>query len=96
MQPSTAHKSSFWRNAFTDNSFLWFHIVGGGTLAKIFHLWIPGEKAVLFVLVIALGWELRELYFTDIKKIYGSHQRFFQNAFGDVVGALFMAVIVSL
>ncbi len=96
MEKPMERKSSFWRNAFTENSFLWFHIIGGGILAKIFHLWLPWEKAVLFVLMIALGWELFELYFTDIKKIYGSHRRFFQNAFGDVLGALVMAIIVSL
>jgi len=78
----------FIKYAFIDNKWLWFHILSGGVLALFIPIWA--------VLSLAILWEFIEYITTDVDRIYGSFKRFFLDAFGDVFGALAMAVIVKL
>jgi len=72
--------------AFVQNRWLWFHMLAGGILAHIIPLWT--------ILLLAIGWEVFEYFISDVEKIYGSKRRFFIDAFGDIVGALIVAIIV--
>ena len=88
---------------FTNNTWLWFHILGGGLLAK-FCEWAYWHKirkydsrqlAVLTVLAIAIAWEVLE-YSLGIQAYNNDFKRFLLDAFGDIMGAFIMAVIVVL
>ena len=89
--------------AFTHNTWLWFHILGGGILAKIFELvychkirkYDSRQMAVLTVLAIAIAWEVLE-YSMGINAYGNNFKRFVLDAFGDIMGAFIMAVIVVI
>lgn len=86
---------TFIRDAFLNNRWLWVHIGGGGLLAKLAFVFSPAAShALLTVLIVALLWELTEFLTTNVDETYGSRTRFFADSFGDVLGALAMAVIV--
>jgi len=73
--------------AFVQNRWLWFHMIAGGILAHMIPLWS--------ILTLAIAWEVLEYFTSDVEKIYGSKSRFFLDAFGDVMGALIIAIIVQ-
>jgi len=73
--------------AFVQNRWLWFHMLAGGILAHIIPLWA--------ILLLAIGWEVFEYFTSDVEKIYRSKSRFFLDAFGDIMGALIIAIIVQ-
>ncbi len=77
-----------------NNKWLWFHIIGGGILAKIFLIWFAPQLAFICVAVVAILWEIYEYFKDDVKRIYGSKKRFYLDAIGDIVGALIMALVV--
>lgn len=79
---------------FTNNSWLWFHVLGGGIIAKIALIWLAPQLAFAVTLVIAVLWEFIEYSGANVKQIYGTKKRFFGDAVGDVVGACTMALIV--
>jgi len=78
------------------NQWLWFHILGGGVLAKIFQLFLAPQMALLGVLIIAIAWEVFEYLKDDVVSIYGSKKRFFKDALQDVMGAFLMAAIAVI
>ena len=89
--------------AFTHNTWLWFHMLGGGILAKFFE-WVYWHKirkydsrqmAVLTVLFVAIAWEVLE-YSLGIQAYGNDFKRFALDAFGDIMGAFIMAVIVVI
>lgn len=84
--------------SFNLNQWAWFHIGGGGVLAKAFLLFGCGKwSSLAFVALIAVLWEVIEYFIeTDGKpeNVYGSRRRWFWDSFGDVVGAILMALIV--
>jgi len=83
------------------NTWLWFHILGGGFLAKVF-MWLFGKiqkkydrkhLAILVVLFIAVGWEVLE-YSMGIQNYGNDMKRFLIDAIQDIAGAVIMALIV--
>ena len=86
----------FWKYAFVDNKWLWFHFFAGGIAAKILLSWIIPGLVVGYIATAAFLWELMELFTQDIDKVYGSHKRFFLDASGDILGAVLMAIVVVM
>lgn len=88
--------SDWFLNAFPNNRWLWFHVLSGGYLAGYLNTsWqVPGHWPLFIVLCAAIGWEMLEHSFLDIKDTYGSFKRFYHDASGDVLGALFCAWMV--
>ena len=78
------------------NTWLWFHILGGGVLTKIFLIWFTGQVTVLLVLAIAVLWEVFEFIKDDVNKIYGSRKRFYLDAIQDIAGAVIMGLVIVL
>ncbi|NOY60446.1 MAG: hypothetical protein GXO75_16160 [Calditrichaeota bacterium] len=87
---------TFFKYAFLQNRWLWFHILAGGALAKISLQYLLARDAVAVVVALAIFWEIMESLRPDIEKIYGSYLRFFYDAVGDIVGAVAMALIVII
>lgn len=86
------------KNMFTKNQWLFFHMLGGAVIAKVcVALGLVDQTIFTVVLLLAVGWEFLE-YFSQspekIKKTYGSFSRYFQDALGDVFGAVVMALII--
>jgi len=89
--------NKLFRYAIYDNKWLWFHILAGGVLAKLVMLFNCGQQlAVIIVLLLAVGWEILEYISNDVGQIYGSKERFFLDAFGDIFGAFLSAILVVL
>ncbi len=84
----------FFEYAFQQNKWLWFHMLAGGIAIKIFMNWLQPTHALGAVLALAVIWEILEYVVVDIEKNYGSKQRFFADATGDILGALAVAAIV--
>ncbi|MCK5608039.1 hypothetical protein KAR91_39530 [Candidatus Pacearchaeota archaeon] len=82
----------------TKNSWLWFHVLGGGIIAKACLLWITSIPQLAFIITfgIAICWEILEYNISNINQVYGSQKRFFGDAIGDVFGACVMALVVVL
>jgi len=83
---------------FNGNTWGWFHCLAGGALAKIFVC--RGEtpyKAVIAVALIAVLWEVIE-YFAETgakpADVYGSAERFYYDAAGDIILAVACAMLV--
>jgi hypothetical protein len=86
--------SKFIKWGFNGNVWSWFHILGGGVLARILIIWLDPGRTLLWVLIIALLWEVFEWYAEDQEEVYGSVERFWWDAAGDVIGAVACAVLV--
>lgn len=87
------------KEAVYNNKWLWFHIVAGGILCKIFLTFTHPPMAIALVFLLAIGWEFVEYFVQSPEKIdktYGSFKEFFLDAIGDIFGAFFMAIIVGL
>ena len=84
----------FFEYAFQQNKWLWFHMLAGGILVKILMNWLAPTHALGAVLAIAVLWEVLEFFVVDIDKNYGSRERFFADATGDILGALAIAAVV--
>jgi hypothetical protein len=84
-------------NAFLKNQWLWFHILAGGMLVKLFlKLGFTDQFSFLLVVAIALLWEIYEYVSSDLIAVYGSKKAFLLDALGDIIGAVAMAVIVVI
>ena len=83
---------------FFDNTWLWFHILGGGIIIKACLIWVTSEPqlALTFTLVIAVCWEIIEYSVANVKEEYGSKKRYFADALGDIIGAMAAAIVVVL
>ena len=81
--------------AFNTNYWIWFHIFAGAIFSKIGLL--INLKPVLTIILVSLGsitWELIEWKMENQIKIYGSIERAFWDAFGDVSGAIAISAII--
>lgn len=84
---------SIYKYAVKNNVWLWFHIMAGGFLMRVFLHFMSDQTAFLSVLAIAVLWEIIEYFVTDINAIYGSRKVFLTDSLGDVAGACIMAII---
>ena len=80
------------------NTWVWFHILGGGVLARFLMLFGWSDvKIMVTVTVVALLWEVFE-YFIETKgdpaQVYGSVDRWFWDSVGDVLGTIFCAFLI--
>lgn len=84
--------------AFTRNIYLFMHMFGGALGMKIFSHYVKADTAFLIVVLITLVWEIGELIYQYIIEFdgYESPEHFLSDAFGDIFGAVIMAVIVWL
>ena len=85
-------------NMFNRNQWLWFHIFAGGIAAKILsYLQIVNAiEIIAFIFVAAVTWEFIEFFTSPIVFIYGSYKRFVQDSLGDIIGAVFCAILVLI
>lgn len=88
----------FLKWAFLQNVWLWFHIFAAGLAAKVLVQFIPARGVLTIVLVAAVLWELGELLYHAVTEMnpYISFEQFLSDAFGDVMGAFLMALIVVI
>ncbi len=77
----------------TKNVWLWFHILAGGFLMRVFLHLLDPQRAFISVLAIAVIWEIIEYFMSNIEQIYGSKKAFAADALGDIIGACIMALI---
>jgi len=98
----------FWKYAIFRNRHLWFHMLGGGLIAKV----LPFIETTTFgsymavVGILAIVWEIVEFTYIQVLKkkldvIYGNVEigairHFLFDGLGDFLGALVMAAIVLL
>ena len=96
---------NFFRYAYLENRWLWFHILAGGILTRVglffFQNYLSGSYArhwsFVSVLLIALLWETAEYLWINRKPAStADSRRFFMDAFGDVSGALAASLIILL
>jgi len=90
------------------NVWLWSHLLLGGFLAKIILLiGADGQRATVWVLVVAVAYEIVMYFYRSsngsLESIYGDEQEgvsakehYLMDAFFDVIGALLMAIIVAI
>ena len=81
------------------NTWVWFHILGGGVLARFLMLFGWSDvKIMVTVTVVALLWEVFEFFydggFEGMIHIYGSLDRWFWDSVGDFTGTVFCALVV--
>jgi len=83
---------------FCLNQWVWFHILGGGVLARILLIWFgPWETAAL-ITVGAVFWEVIEFFIEtggNPARVYGSIQRWAWDSLGDILGTVACALLVS-
>lgn len=96
---------------FLNNRWALFHAFGGMLIAKALY-WcdVPSEKIITVVAVMAITWELLELYAmaednglgifhsidVSVLKIYGSWYGWFMDSLGDIIAALIAATFIIL
>ena len=90
--------SKFLKWGLNGNVWIWFHMLFGGIGARIGIEFFSGYVTAFIILMLALIWEVVE-YYIDGKaqgmiKIYGSIERWFYDSLGDVVGAMWIALLV--
>lgn len=87
---------NFFKLAFLQNVWLWFHILTGGMATKFLNAWFNDLSTFAMVLVAAVGWEVFEGLTSDLKAIYGSIRNFIFDAIGDICGAMIMCIVVLI
>jgi hypothetical protein len=81
------------------NRWVWFHILGGGVLARIFLIWMTPLQSVVWVAIIAVLWEAFEFFIEthgNPAGVYGSLDRWAWDTVGDILGSVACAVLVVL
>jgi len=80
------------------NTWVWFHILGGGILARVLMIWFSDIQTLLIVSAVALLWEVFEFFLDGgiegMIHIYGSFDRWFWDSVGDVLGTIFCAFLI--
>lgn len=94
-----ARSTKFFNYSFLMNEGIWIHMIGGGILARIFHIFFSAEVSVLLVLAIAVLWEFIEYCLETPNKvamleIYESVEHYRYDTFGDIFGAVIIALLV--
>ena len=82
--------------SFLNNRWLWFHILGAAVLFRIGQFWYTDQQAFVYVLGIAVAWELLRFLTTQVNKTYGSMKRFLLDSIGDIAGAVAIMLILIL
>lgn len=78
------------------NWFLWFHMLAGGALAiGLRYIMSNKRQIILMVFAIAVLWEILEVYIWGWA-VYGNDLNAFADALGDVLGAVIIAMMVTL
>lgn len=88
--------SDFYQYGIRMNVWLWFHILIGGILTRIFNIVLSDSDSVLATFIVAILWEVYESRKDDIVAVYGSWSRFFYDAAGDVLGAVICGIVVVI
>jgi hypothetical protein len=91
--------SKFWLYGIKGNVWFLFHCAAGLVLYLIACAFIPKRKhyrALITVLLLALGWEVFEYLHDDVLTVYGSYERWAYDSAGDVLGAVAVAAILML
>jgi len=86
----------FFKYAFLENRWLWFHLLAGGILAKFLLAYLDSTTTLALIVVASFAWEVVELVTRNVEQIYGSKKRFFMDAAGDIIGAVVMAAVVVM
>ncbi|MBT6045325.1 MAG: hypothetical protein HOG49_00770 [Candidatus Scalindua sp.] len=80
------------------NVWIWFHMLFGGIGARIGVEFFSKIETFFIILFLALIWEVVEFIWDGGKegmiKIYGSLEHWFYDSLGDVVGAMWIALLV--
>ncbi len=84
----------FYKYAFLENRWLWFHFLAGGILAKLLLPHLNPVTVLVLIFVASLTWEVIELVVRNVEQVYGSKKKFFMDAAGDIIGAVVMAAVV--
>ena len=79
---------------FCGNRWVWFHILAGAVGAKVLNLWLSGVTVIYWIFICAVAWEAVEYISDDIFRVYGSRARWGYDSLGDVLGAVFAAIVV--
>ena len=86
--------AEFFKEMTVGNVFLVYHMFGGMILARFFGLW-RRLNPILMVLVVAILWEVLELYLNNgIGGYSGGLTGYIADTIGDVLGAVIMAWVV--
>jgi|7_EtaG_2_1085326.scaffolds.fasta_scaffold163885_2 hypothetical protein len=94
----TTHLKKLLSWGLNGNSWGWFHCLAGGVIAKA--VLMAGEspsRAVSAVVIIAVIWEGVEYFLETGAKpaeVYGSAERFYYDAAGDILLAIACAMLV--
>ena len=88
----------FFAWGFFGNTWAWFHMAGGGVGAFACKRYLKNKTSVIVLFTITMIWELAEVIVDGGKsgmiEIYGSMGRWFYDSLGDIVGAMFIALLV--
>jgi len=85
---------SIFNDMFAHNSGLYAHIFFGGLGARLFSLVTNKFKSFVYVLIIAMSFEIFEVFIDGTSKTYGTVLRWVLDSSGDIIGAVAMAIIV--
>ena len=72
-------------------------MAGGGLLGWIVDRFFSQPETMIILLVVTVLWEVFEFVSkgkAEIIKIYGSLERWFYDSLGDVVGAMFIVLLI--
>ena len=75
------------------NVFLMYHLFGGLFFGRFFGLWKRCNPVVM-TLVVAIIWEVIELYINGGISVYGSTLNYIADTTGDISGGVLMAWVV--
>ena len=87
-------RSDLIRYGFCSNVWVWFHILGGGVLARVIIFKLKALKTLGAVGAIAFIWEIIEVLFDNPVAIYGSWSRWAYDSAGDIIGTLLAALLI--
>mgnify|MGYP006433799215 CR=1 FL=1 len=81
------------------NVWIWFHMLFGGIGARIGeYIGLENIYTIITIFLLAIIWEVIEFIWDGGKegmiKIYGSLEHWFYDSLGDVVGAMWIALLV--
>jgi len=77
------------------NVFLFYHLFGGMILGRFFGLWNSRINPILAVAIIAILWEVVELYVIGYSTYSWGIRGYIADTTGDILGATIMAWVVT-
>lgn len=89
---------AFFKWGMFGNTWVWFHMAGGAVGAFACKRYLKNKTSIVVLFIITMLWELAEVIadggIQGMIEIYGSLERWFWDSTGDVVGAMFIALLV--